>query len=221
MRLFEDSSRNPSSHARRSAKLRRTFRTRKFALPSEASAESDTSFRFLLTCFVNFAAMCQLCGIDLVQSGVSGDIPVTVIAWAAPKISNRAMGEHVKSLHPKLRILRILNRNDSIGDSELVLCGRERLARCFHSMKVAIVFCFVLWESFKPLSSWRAVCSLDAQLHVLVPSHVPCLFLFLFLFACPSAPSLAMEHHLRWLRSLGHTAHSLQQRHEKTRSLQE
>lgn len=49
---------------------------------------------------------------------VSGDIPVTVIAWGAPKVGNTRMAEHAESLHPKLRVLRIRNPVDSVANRE-------------------------------------------------------------------------------------------------------
>ena len=56
--------------------------------------------------------MAQLCGVDLAHSKILGDIPITVIAWAAPKIGNRCLAKWADDQFPRLRILRI----NVIGD---------------------------------------------------------------------------------------------------------
>lgn len=68
----------------------------------------------------NTKAMTQMCAIDLVHSGVAGDIPVLGIAWAAPRIGNHALASYVESLHPKLRILRIRNPLDSVASGKFI-----------------------------------------------------------------------------------------------------
>ncbi|CAN0422761.1 unnamed protein product [Ascophyllum nodosum] len=60
------------------------------------------------------AGLAQLCGVDLVHSKLLGDIPITVIAWAAPKIGNPYLAKWVDDQHPKLRILRISVTTDIV-----------------------------------------------------------------------------------------------------------
>ena len=58
--------------------------------------------------------LAQLCGVDLVHSKLLGDIPITVIAWAAPKIGNPYLAKWADDQHPKLRILRISVTTDIV-----------------------------------------------------------------------------------------------------------
>lgn len=71
--------------------------------------------------------MCQLAGVDIAHFGVAGDIPITVIAWAAPKIGNAALAARVQELHPRLRILRIKNLIDSVANCESMVGEGERV----------------------------------------------------------------------------------------------
>ncbi|CAM9447353.1 unnamed protein product [Sphacelaria rigidula] len=59
-------------------------------------------------------AIAQLCAMDLAHHGVSGDVPVTAIAFASPKVGNARFAERAATLHPKLRVLRLTNPVDSI-----------------------------------------------------------------------------------------------------------
>lgn len=67
---------------------------------------------------VKHAAMAQLVGFDIVQNEKTGDIPVTVIAFAPPKVGNGAVAARVDELFPKLRVLRVRNPEDTVCNCE-------------------------------------------------------------------------------------------------------
>lgn len=141
---------------------------------------------FATVVFISSIAMCQLAGVDLVQSGAAGDIPVTVVAWGAPKIGNSALAACVDALHPKLRILRVKNPIDKVANREscswpglenvvgwslcLTDCNVQGVS---YYMKLVILFCFICSVS-RPFFS---VCSA---------------FLFFFFRFPPSSSSKAV-----------------------------
>lgn len=113
-------------------------------------------------------AMSQLAGVDLVQSGAAGDIPVTVVAWAAPKIGNSALAARVDALHPKLRVLRVKNPADSVASREYLPGGDQRISLYSDNTQLSLFFevgyrllfffavCSVCGPSFLFFSFWSS-----------------------------------------------------------------
>ncbi|CAN0461842.1 unnamed protein product [Ascophyllum nodosum] len=79
-----------------------------------ADKHKDTLDKVTLVGHSLGGGMAQLCGVHLARSKVLGDVPITVIAWAAPKIGNPYLAKWVENQHPRLRILRISVTDDVV-----------------------------------------------------------------------------------------------------------
>ena len=94
--------------------------------------------------------MAQLCGVHLARSKVLGDVPITVIAWAAPKIGNPYLAKWVENQHPRLRILRISVTDDVVTKG--AISKHARLLSVCHPQLVRI-YAFVVKGKHQCFSS--------------------------------------------------------------------